>query len=307
MLLKKYLLIAASLLCCSFSHAGFLPQTGSWVIDSELDGKPGRGFTLDTQGNVTVIAFYGYETYGEPTFYIGSQAFASDRTYASLITLTRYSGGRFIGSTSPMSAVPASANPDGSVGKVELRFFSSDSGVTGSIKLPGEAEKRISRLNFGYAKNAEGLKGKWLFSTDAIRQSPTSNVFDSGIATTFNLVNVGAATANGNGVVYSPTGLFGCEHQTAGQYIGKVLCVQVDAGGQILQRFVFGLSVNDGQGKRDLAKDILNNITNDLYVRRLSTPTLSTGFSKQAVAIKDTPAIATPHPAIVSHIENAAD
>jgi hypothetical protein len=300
---KKYLSIAVALVCSGFSHAGFLPQNGAWMIDSELDGKPGRGFTLDTQGNITAITFYGYETYGEPTFYVGAAAFASDRTYAPLITLTRYSGGRFIGSTSPVSAVPSSANSDGSVGKVELKFFSTDNGVSGSIKLPGEPEKRISRFNFGYGKNAEGLKGKWLFSTDAIRQSPTSNVFDNGIATTFNLVNVGAASANGNGVVYSPNGLFGCEHQVAGQNSGKVLCAEVNSAGQILQRFIFGLSVNDGQGKRDLAKDLLNNISNDLYVRRLASTTQNTGFIKQANVVKTASVISSPHPAVVAAIE----
>ena len=144
MLFKKYLLIAASLVYCSLAQAVFLPQTGAWVIDEESDGKPGRGFTLDTQGNVTVIAFYGYETYGEPTFYVGSGAFASDNNYDGSITLTRFAGGRFLGSTSPMSATPTAANPNGSVGQVGLTFF--DSGVTGTIQLPGEIKKRISRL-----------------------------------------------------------------------------------------------------------------------------------------------------------------
>ena len=42
----------------------FTPQAGTWVIDAELDGKPGRGLAIDVQGNTVVLQVYGYEANG---------------------------------------------------------------------------------------------------------------------------------------------------------------------------------------------------------------------------------------------------
>ena len=43
-MLKK-IIFAGAMFAAGVAHA-FTPQTGTWVVDAELNGKPGRGFGL---------------------------------------------------------------------------------------------------------------------------------------------------------------------------------------------------------------------------------------------------------------------
>ncbi|MFN4119051.1 hypothetical protein [Acidovorax sp.] len=252
---QKLLVTAFAFAAAGVAHA-FVPQTGTWVVTSELDGKPGRGLAIDVQNDVFVMQMYAYESNGHPTFYLATGRLANDQVSAPLI---RYAGGRFLGSGAQ------SGQEAGNAGIARFRFTS---GVTGFVTLPGESEKAISRFNFGYAFVASSLRGIWnLTSMGSL--GLTSEVI--------NLTQSGGSTSTGNGLMATSDGLFGCEHQVSGGLAGTVLCVRINSQGQVQRGYQFVYSVNEGEGY------LLNangSYTNQLVtVRRLTTPaTVGTGI-----------------------------
>lgn len=225
MLFKK--LVTAALLLSGVAAHAFSPQAGTWVVSAELDGKPGRGLAIDVQNDVFVMQMYAYEASGEPTFYLASGKITSEQV---AVPLVRYVGGRYLGSGAQ------SGRESGSVGTVRFRFTS---GATGFVTLPGESEKAISRFNFGYPFAAQSLVGLWSMlslgseglSADAVQLS----------------TNIGPSST-GNGLVVTSDGLFGCEHQTSGSSAGTVLCVRINAQGQLVRSYNFVYVANDGEG-----------------------------------------------------------
>lgn len=205
----------------------FAPQTGTWIVTSEVNGKPGRGLAIDVQDNTLVMQMYAYDASGNATFYMTSGTLANDQ-YAA--PLNKYRGGRYLGSGE------LSGKEDGSAGTVSMRFVS---GTKGYITLPGEAEKEISRFNFAYGNDPEGLKGIWIFSP-LNSLTPTSDFF--------RLEKLQAATANGNGLITTAAGTFGCEYQVSGAAVGTVICAKVSAAGKLLGGYQFSYSVNEGEG-----------------------------------------------------------
>ncbi|WP_429951333.1 hypothetical protein ACQYWY_06670 [Comamonas sediminis] len=225
MILKKFAVVGA-LLGTSLAYA-FAPQTGTWIMTSEVNGKPGRGLAIDVQDNTLVMQMYAYDASGNATFYMTSGTLANDRYSAPL---NKYRGGRYLGSGD------LSGKEDGSAGTVSIRF---ESGTKGYITLPGEAEKEISRFNFAYGNNPEGLKGIWIFSP-LNSLTPTSDFF--------RLEKMQAATANGNGLITTAAGTFGCEYQVSGAAVGTVICAKVSTAGRLLGGYQFSFSVNEGEG-----------------------------------------------------------
>lgn len=131
---------AACLLALSFTSSwaarDFTPQAGTWVISDEVNGKPGRGFAIDVQGNTFFIQVFGYEKNGDATFYAASGQMQGDTI---TVPLERYRGGRSFGSE------PRDAQADTSVGDVTIHFRN---GVQGTIQLPGEPAVEIARYVF---------------------------------------------------------------------------------------------------------------------------------------------------------------
>lgn len=242
-------LVAAALFIGASLAQAFAPQAGTWVVNSELDGKPGRGLAIDVQNDTFVMQMYAYESSGQPTFYLATGKIANDQVSASLI---RYTGGRYLGSG------PLSGQEAGNAGTVKFRFTS---GTTGFVALPGEPEKAISRFNFGYPFAAPSLKGIWsLTSMGSLGLSSEA----------VNLTMTGSSTSTGNGVVASPDGSFGCEHQVSGSLAGTVLCVKVNAQGQLQRGYWFVYSVNEGEGRLLTASgDLTDQVVS---IRRLTTP-----------------------------------
>lgn len=126
-------------LCYLLAHgvSAAIPESGIWAIDAELDGKPGRGFFIEVQGDTLVLAFYGYQADGAPRWYLSSGTLASSR-YSG--TLDQYAGGNTFG------GAQQSAHGTGSEGLVLLEFTDD---AHGRITLPGEPAKAISRYRFG--------------------------------------------------------------------------------------------------------------------------------------------------------------
>jgi hypothetical protein len=129
----------------SSSLAGAVtPEAGLWAIDSEVDGRPGRGFQIDVQTGTLVLTFYGYDADGSANWYLSAGAITNDEFTG---TLGKYANGTTFGG----SHVSASAL--GSAGTVSLTFFDS---THGRITLPGESAKAISRFDFGSSSGSTG-------------------------------------------------------------------------------------------------------------------------------------------------------
>ena len=141
----KKCLMTMALAGVTASHA-FAPHTGTWIVTSEANGKPGRGLAIDVQGNTLVMQMYAYDANGNATFYMTSGTIANNQFSSAL---NKYRGGRYLGSGDLIG------QDAGSAGTVSLRF---DSGTTGFITLPGEPEKAINRFNFAYGSARKASK-----------------------------------------------------------------------------------------------------------------------------------------------------
>ena len=270
--------------CVALALAGagvaqaFMPQAGTWVVTSEVNGLPGRGLAIDAQNGTLVVQMYAYEGNGSPTFYLASGALQNDRFNAPLM---RYSGGRHFGS-GPRSGVEA-----GSPGSVNIRFTS---GTSGFITFPNEPEVAISRFNFGYGFVPASLRGIWTF---------TSLGSEGLLADVAQLSQPDSASTYGNGLMVSADGLFGCEHQVRGELAGGVLCAKVNSAGQLLRGYYFVYSVNAGEG---MSMRGSTGTAQTLIVQRLTTPQgVGTGILYKADG-----QAAAPHPALAAQIEHLA-
>ncbi|MFN3376290.1 MAG: hypothetical protein ACK40S_07045 [Burkholderiaceae bacterium] len=255
-------LVATAATLWALSAQAFAPQAGTWIVSAELDGKPGRGMAIDVQNDTFVMQMYAYESSGHPTFYLAVGTLSNHQVVAPL---TRYEGGRFLGSA-PRSGVPA-----GSPGSVRMRFTS---GITGFVTFPGEPERAMHRVNFAYPFAQSSLRGVWSFNS----------LGSMGLtAEAVQLTTSAGSTSGGNGIVATSDGRFGCEHQTSGELAGGVLCVKLNSSGQVQRAYFFVYSVNEGEGymqSEGVADDQL------LSVRRLTTPSgVGTG-----IVIKEAPA-----------------
>ncbi|MEG0973186.1 MAG: hypothetical protein RSF42_00640 [Comamonas sp.] len=54
-----------------------MPVNGTWIVEDELNGKPGRGLALDIQGNTAILQVYNYRDNQQPTFHMGSAVYQS--------------------------------------------------------------------------------------------------------------------------------------------------------------------------------------------------------------------------------------
>ncbi|PVY91253.1 hypothetical protein C8C95_2103 [Acidovorax sp. 99] len=243
----KKLVAAALILGASLAHA-FLPQAGTWVVSSELDGMPGRGLAIDVQNETFVMQMFAYENTGHPSFYLAAGTLLNNQITTPL---NRYEGGRYFGSAA-RSGVSA-----GSPGNVSIRFTS---GTTGFATFPGEPEKAIIRANFAYPFAPSSLIGVWTFTS----------IGSEGLqADAVQLTTSVGATSTGNGVVTAANGLFGCEHQISGSLNGNVLCVKINSQGQLLRAYIFVYSVNEGEGYSQVSANSTQQL---LSIRRLTNP-----------------------------------
>ena len=130
----------------------FTPQVGTWAIDEEVNGEPGRGFQMDVQNDVLVLYFYGYEPTGESTYWLAAGKFDKGSNELTM-DLGAYEGGMAFGD--PFK----NATYLGPRGQFTVLF----EGITyGEICLPSESCKAISAFNFGYSDSAEAALGAWL-------------------------------------------------------------------------------------------------------------------------------------------------
>lgn len=226
----KRLMCALFILVGSAAQA-YMPQSGTWIVTSELNGKPGRGIALDVQDNILVMQMYAYEANGQPTFYLGVGTVEGNDSHAGF-PLKRYTGGRYFGSAARTGV------EDATVGTVQLRFTS---GTAGFATFPGEPEVAISRFNFAYSNAPSSLLGIWGFLSDDGSGKANLGEIDF-------LDELRPPTSTGTGIVTTRDGLFACEHKTSGTWAGGVFCARLSGSRAILRSYGFHYSVNDGEG-----------------------------------------------------------
>ena len=131
------------------------PADGLWSINIEINGDNGRGFQVETRNGTTVFTYYGYIAGGHDHWYLAAGPLINGNVSADM---TQYRGGTVLGN--PYK--PASA--DGSAGSVTLSFLSA---TTGTITLPGEPGKLISKFEFNGGASPAIVPSNGLWVIDA--------------------------------------------------------------------------------------------------------------------------------------------
>lgn len=150
MLILKRCILSAAALTVSASSIAALPDPGLWAIDSEVNGKPGRGIQIDRQGGETIIAsYYGYRADGTAVFYQAVGKITDGKTFNA--NLIEYKGGTVIGGSVKDAAEAKTLGPMQAV-------FNTDS--SGSVTLPGEQSKAFSR--YAYEDHRQRLNNDFL-------------------------------------------------------------------------------------------------------------------------------------------------
>ncbi len=154
-------IVIARYLGDAVTSPAFQPQAGLWIIDAENNGQRGRGFQLETFSGTLVTTYYGYSAGGPATWYLAAGPLSNCSFSGSM---TQYQGGTALGG----AYSPASAN--GTAGTVSLTFTSAS---TGTITLPGEAAKSISKFPFAGAGITAILpsNGLWVINSENNGQS----------------------------------------------------------------------------------------------------------------------------------------
>lgn len=222
--------IAANIIfvaCLSMGTASAVqPQNGFWAIDDELNGQPGRGFQVDTQGDVLVFSYYGYRTDGSATFYLSSGQYENG---AYTGTLFEYKGG------TPVGQPFRNGTEAGSPGVFNIRFTDS---TRGFLTLPGEPRKAISRFTFYDAAPAfanKTFKGS-TYGTGSFNEDSTKfsfSVSNGSFSLRRDAFFSGACLFDGtystHGLELESSGTYRCADFSEGIYSAKNL--SVDANG----------------------------------------------------------------------------
>ena len=221
-------LAAVFLSVVSLSALAFMPAPGLWIVSSEANGNPGRGFNIEVENEIVVFTYYGYRPDGSGAFYLAAGAIANNVFTGSL---QEYAGGRYLGG--PAVNAHATTSP----GNVTITF---SSGMDGTMNLPGEGPALISKFEFGYDNSPKSLLGWWLMMT------PTSGglLGDYKNMTTL----VGVYTLNGNGVVTNTLANFTCEHQVSGVLAGDTVCAEAPVVTGQTNLYVFRMAGDRGSG-----------------------------------------------------------
>ena len=130
-----------------------MPANGTWIVEDELNGEPGRGISLDVQHGVAVLQIFDYLKGGASNFHMGSGAYNQS---AMNIDLFRYGGGRYFGGPARSGATVQKA------GAVRIDLNNHSTLVDASIQFPGEPAKKMVRMGLTSLNTPEeSLLGQW--------------------------------------------------------------------------------------------------------------------------------------------------
>jgi len=224
----RNLLVALFTLVVSLSASAFMPAGGLWVVNNEVDGKPGRGFTIEVENEIMVFTYYGYRHDGTAVFYQAAGSVTNNMFSAGL---QEYAGGTVLGGST------TDAHVTGGPGTVSMTFYS---GLNGTITLPGESPKAIAKFEFGYSTDPRSLLGTWLMVVPAL---------GTVVGNYETLTTVGVASSTGTGTVVNAARNFVCESQISGAAAGDIICSQVPLqAGAMMYGFRMAGDRGEGQG-----------------------------------------------------------
>lgn len=256
------LILGIIIFAISTSSWAFMPVTGLWNISAEVNGQPGRGMMIEVRNESLFLTYFGYRPDGSSVKYNASGPLINNSFTGDLV---EYEGGPVIG------GIYHPASLKGSIGYVTLSFTS---GTRGTLTLPGDTPKAISKNALWATEDADGLLGTWLI-TSTIGTTP----FISRVVLNTKL---GQATANGNGAVMSSTGKYVCEFQVSGTLAGAVLCVNMNT--PYLDAYAFKFSGDRGTGVNLYAPSGTTN-EYESHALRIATKTgAETGLNNGTVA-----------------------
>ncbi|GKS76032.1 hypothetical protein AVME950_14070 [Acidovorax sp. SUPP950] len=140
------------------------PEPGLWAFDGELNGQPGRSLQIDTeQGRALIVSYLGYRADGSSVFLQASGLRGGDSSAFRGPLQEFRNGPPVIGGGAGNGEVA------GSPGEIELAF---DSPTSGTVTLPGDVTRRISRFTYGSAVQG-GSSGQYTLQTYSTRLSQT--------------------------------------------------------------------------------------------------------------------------------------
>jgi hypothetical protein len=224
----RNLVVALFALVVSLSASAFMPAGGLWVVNSEAHGKPGRGFTIEVENEFIVFTYYGYRHDGTAVFYQAAGPVANN-TFSAV--LQEYADGTFLGGST------VDAHATGGPGTVSMTFYS---GLNGTITLPGEGPKAISKFEFGYSTDPRSLLGTWLMVVPAL---------GTVVGNYETLTTVGAASSTGTGTVVNAARNFVCENEISGAVAGDTICSEMPIqAGSMIYEFRMAGDRGEGQG-----------------------------------------------------------
>ena len=138
-----------------------LPEAGTWIVSTELNGQAGRGISLDVQKinsglHTLFMPIYNYAKNGNATFHLGFATHSPStipESQTPYVPLDTYKNGRYFGSTA------RDAQFNEYAGQASISFQST---ATGTIQFPDENPLRIQRYYFGVnPENTKALIGTW--------------------------------------------------------------------------------------------------------------------------------------------------
>lgn len=158
----------------SYYAPGYAPESGTWVVSSELRGLPGRGISIELQkpinseDHMLFMSVYNYEGDGQSTFHslLGAHdASTTPEPNTPDLPTVQYQGGRYFGGPAAIASFKADA------GLTKAIHFAAPS--VGTLAFPGEQALQIERFYYGVNKaSAQSLRGSWvLLSSSAAMPS----------------------------------------------------------------------------------------------------------------------------------------
>jgi len=148
----------------SYYAPGYAPESGTWVVSSELRGLPGRGISIELQkptnaeDHMLFMSVYNYESDGQATFHslLGAHdASTTPEPNTPDLPTVQYQGGRYFGGPAAVARFKADA------GLTKSIHFSAPS--VGTVAFPGEQPVQIERFYYGVNKgSAQSLRGSWV-------------------------------------------------------------------------------------------------------------------------------------------------
>ncbi len=155
--MKKFLCAIWMGLFCNMVFS-FMPTPGLWYNPAES----GRGFTIDHQNNVMVVASYVYDTSGKPLWYLSSGVYDDSANTFTATFDKAADTGQCLGCV--YTGKPAVAIAAG--GTIRIVF---DTPETGTIYFPG-GNSPIRHFLYAYDFSGDpknNFYGKWVMSFNA--------------------------------------------------------------------------------------------------------------------------------------------